>query len=188
MTPTAQRILREVYLLKDAEFPLVWSPMTFAHKFGIEVADAATAVRWLVDNGLMTVDKLGHYWPTSDTEAALARRVARPTTQGNKDAQWKDEALTGMTPAGNKSAIKRAVLPTGTVPRKAPVDMQVHNRRQLLNSIKAVCAESNLTMEQCASLMADGRIKTCRKCGEVRLHGKKGKHVRTPCNFCRSKK
>ncbi len=188
MNSPAQRILREVYLLRDNEFALTWTPQIFSDKLRIDLSATAQAIRWLLDNKLMELDGHGHYWCTAEGERALQRAAARPTAAGNEAARYKHEVLTGMDAAGNETRIKRGVLPTGVEARKAPVDVQAQNRRRLMNSIKAVCAESGKSMEEVASLMADGRVKECRICGEVRLHGKKGEYVRDKCNFCRNSK
>jgi hypothetical protein len=185
MTPLAQKILREVYNLSDDEYPLTWTPMTLAHRFAVETGAAAEAIRWLICAEYLTIDEHGHYWCTTLGWQALERAAAHPAvTSSSKNSQWKNEALSGMDAKGHKSDIDRAVLPTGQQPRPAPVDVQVAQRRKLLSSVKVVCEETGLSMEEVASLMADGFVKVCRICGDLEKHGKKGEYTQPLCLKC----
>jgi len=122
----------------------------------------------------------GRMWIRDEGRQALKDASDNPElATAPRDAQWKDEALTGITEAGKRSKINRAVLKTGqevrtaTTPAEARSEIGIKSR-QLARQFKRPAAEVEAML-----LIGFGEregpqcIKKCNSCNKYGIFSKR---------------
>jgi len=136
--------------------------------------------RALAEGWLVTYS--GRYLATLAGECALDDAARRPEI-ATQDADWRDEALTGITPDGQRSLLTRAVLPRPPAPHYRP-DADLPDPGALREAAEGVvwevvAAHPELDSTYAAVLLAAcvtgepvaGRgIRRCRRCQRWEIH------------------
>ena len=146
---------------------------------------------WRTSSGMLIITESGFEYIDG-----LSRRPGFETA--TSAAKHKEEALSGIVErrsnksgftVSRQSTMNRAVVLGGKEKHetKTPEDRFLMNEEARISKIK-FAEQLGIKVEDIPAHLEAGRIKKCKRCCNVELHGKKGKYIREICNKCRRKK
>jgi len=131
-----------------------------------------------------------HHQITEDGREYVAQAIAQMDVRGST-ATWKDEALSGITLAGKRSKITRAVIPCpkhGTGRPRSPEDVVARAQQQRKEHAKEA-TRLGVTPDQLTAWIESGRVHICHggKEPHAGVFDRNGKGWRSKCRECRKR-
>ena len=181
-SPIPYKILQLLYILDAQGMPRIMFNRNLAAVWNIELYQLIAALDWLHQEEL--AEKGGHsFYITIKGREAYEDACKDPTLHQLEYHKWIQEALTGMTTAGNRSTIDRAALPG----HKAPPRRQ----QQEAGSLGLLAKELDMTVDQLHHGITSKALKLCGACGKFKKVEKFHRNQATPdgrhgwCKHCR---
>lgn len=143
---------------------------------GLPAVESVKAVKELIDDGYVTINDLK---VSITMEGAGLFGAVCDNSKDDPEGYFafRNEALTGCDSKGHQSKICNAALPSGK--------KYYHNAAgKAHDQMMDLARKLKMSTEQCIEWIELGRIRECRKCGEVAVHSTRGKYNEDVCNKC----
>jgi len=161
---------------------------------GLTEESTREALSLLLKRGYVQRGKNEQWFITFEGRNAYEDEMRARLMTGAGEARFKAEALTGITEAGERSKLTRAVLPSSCEGgRENRVEQDTIEQCTRVERVRRVCAKYEITIEQALEKLKSGEVRYCRECGDDiaifhRHNGANGQQWQSACVECRRKR
>ena len=183
-----------VLLLKRFE-RTAWVKTTLSSHLGLDENELERVLEWLTGEELAYMDACYIKLTQAGLDYAESLKDRPQLDTCASMLQFKQEALTGIKEekgdagfmVSRKSEITRAVLMTDSKKSKSGKNPErlIMEQDLIVKGRERLPSMLGLELEQCAQYMSEGRIKICARCGELAVHDRDGKYIKSHCRKCR---
>lgn len=181
-TSTPYKMLRLLYILGSDGAPRNMVSSGLADSWGVELYQLIDSTSWLLQEEYIQKGT-GSYYITAMGREAYELACEDSTLHQFNYYQFVNEALTGLTPRGDRSRINRAALPGSATPAR--------RQRQESGMMGMLAKELDMSIDQVVEGLLSKQVKLCAHCSKFKqaeqFHKNKsttdGRHAY--CKHCR---